>query len=281
MHYICPSANEGCSSLQRSCSFNGDCQRNILSINSTTSNTLCTSMIPNHDSGHCSMMHNWHERSSTASANSSSCDDGAVALTNIDLAEGHGESSCDQHSAWNSSISRTHLDAFEYGECPSDRDMVASGCRVHHRPVARTANHRFTYLSKDIEQEQEYFQQILGSSSYGWTDEKHSSYLDSMEAEFLRSVMFRGNVPAEDPSSELSDSASSHQAKIFKEFKLCQNGRWRLKSLHPSYVGPLSQVAVAVKNPWIKRFRSPLKSKVSPLVLEDSLLQVAMDSRRR
>ncbi|MCO5608485.1 hypothetical protein L7F22_062695 [Adiantum nelumboides] len=221
-------------------------------------------------------MHHHHhdpELSTTQSASSSSCCDGD-ALHNITSEEGQGESSCDDHSARNSSmLSRRH----DVVLCPSDTGTARfiSSC---------AANDRYSYFSKDIEQEQEYFQQILGSSSYGWTDEKHSSYLDSMEADFLKSVMFGGNAQAdEEASSDVSDSASSQQVKSSKEFKVCQNGRWRPMILNASpYVGPLAQVAVAVKNPWIKRFQSSSNPRVSPtLLLEDPLLQEAMNSRRR
>ncbi|MCO5597547.1 hypothetical protein L7F22_051625 [Adiantum nelumboides] len=224
-------------------------------------------------------MHHHHhdpELSTTQSASSSSCD--GDALHNITSEEGQGESSCDDHSARNSSIlSRRH----DVVLCPSDTGTARF---VSRRGANTAANDRSSYFSKDVEQEQEYFQQILGSSSFGWTDEKHSSYLDSMEADFLGSVMFGGNAHADqEASSDLCDSASSQQVKSSKEFKVCQNGRWRPKSLNASpYVGPIAQVAVVVKNPWIKRFRSSSKPRVSPtLFLEDPLVQVAMNSRRR
>eukprot|EP00250_Pteridium_aquilinum_P015138 c22402_g1_i1 orf=410-1231(-) len=153
------------------------------------------------------------------------------------------------------------------GECNVDHvnceDTFNTATMVSSRKPSPAAATRFC---KGTEEEEEYFQQILGSSSHGWTDEKHSSYLDSMEADFLRSVVFKGNVYTE--PTDLADSASSQQA----QFKVCQNGMWRPVCVQAPYVGPLKQLAVAVKNPWIKRFRPSKKTYFPSLITEDPLV---------
>lgn len=106
------------------------------------------------------------------------------------------------------------------------------------------------------------------SSSIGWTDDKHSSYLSSMEDNFVRNMYERvfcavdvcGQSPEYADPSEI-DSAQSQLRSLhdgatcgLREFRVWRNGGWRPVMLKKQFVGGNSSAAV-LSNPWIKRFR--------------------------
>eukprot|EP00249_Psilotum_nudum_P010709 c22709_g1_i3 orf=212-1570(+) len=111
----------------------------------------------------------------------------------------------------------------------------------------------------------------LDSSESGWTDAKHRSYLNSIEAEFVKNMYDReycsvdlcGQEPRHSNSSE-QDCVESRPTAVCwvaertRKFKIWQGGGWLpMVVCRPWLLQCSSFPAPAVlANPWVKHFRS-------------------------
>jgi len=107
-----------------------------------------------------------------------------------------------------------------------------------------------------------------------WTDEKHSSYLDSIEASFVKKMYDNeycaldlcGQAPKE-PENLDPDSAESRLnfPSPFNEFKIWQKGCWQ----KPPHFDKFQQstVPTVLGSPWIQHFRKLVSSNKRPVSL--------------
>lgn len=111
------------------------------------------------------------------------------------------------------------------------------------------------------------FPRMVDSPDTEWTDEKHSSYLDSIEASFVKKMYDKeycaldlcGRAPKE-PENLDPDSAESRLnfPSPFNEFKVWQKGCWR----KPPHFDKCQQSAVptVLGSPWVQHFRKLVSS---------------------
>lgn len=111
------------------------------------------------------------------------------------------------------------------------------------------------------------FPRMVDSPDTEWTDEKHSSYLDSIEASFVKKMYdmeycaldLCGQAPKE-PENLDPDSAESRLnfPSPFNEFKVWQKGCWQ----KPTYFDKCQQSAVptVLGSPWVQHFRKLVSS---------------------
>lgn len=111
------------------------------------------------------------------------------------------------------------------------------------------------------------FPRMVDSPDTEWTDEKHSSYLDSIEASFVKKMYDKeycaldlcGQAPKE-PENLDPDSAESRLnfPSPFNEFKVWQKGCWQ----KPTYFDKCQQSAVptVLGSPWVQHFRKLVSS---------------------
>ncbi|KAH9317190.1 hypothetical protein KI387_018959 [Taxus chinensis] len=109
--------------------------------------------------------------------------------------------------------------------------------------------------------------ELVDSLETEWTDEKHSSYLDSIEASFVKKMYDReycsldlcGQTPKEMEALD-SDCAESRLnfPSPFNEFKVWQKGCWRTL---PDY-GKFQRCSFprGVGSTWIQHFKAPVSS---------------------
>lgn len=120
--------------------------------------------------------------------------------------------------------------------------------------------------SSSFRNDDQNFLQILEPSAGGWTDDKHSSYLNSVEANFVRNMYERefcsvdvcGHAPECTDSSEMDCTESQlasfcdGAASCPAEFKAWRNGGWQSVACDRL---PLESPAAVLRNPWIQHFR--------------------------
>lgn len=111
------------------------------------------------------------------------------------------------------------------------------------------------------------FPRMVDSPDTEWTDEKHSSYLDSIEASFVKKMYDKeycaldlcGQAPKEQENLD-PDSAESRLnfPSPFNEFKVWQKGRWRKPPQFDK--GQQSAVPTVLGSPWVQHFRKLVSS---------------------
>ncbi|PIA46277.1 hypothetical protein AQUCO_01500057v1 [Aquilegia coerulea] len=110
--------------------------------------------------------------------------------------------------------------------------------------------------------------QLMGSISREWTNEKHSLYLDSMEASFVRQLHSHGyhsiNMSGQhsrlrnlqDPNMSLHSNGNDRIPS--SQFKVLRSGCWKkinFESAQPK-MNTADESRVLVENQWIRHFRS-------------------------
>lgn len=111
------------------------------------------------------------------------------------------------------------------------------------------------------------FPRMVDSPDTEWTDEKHSSYLDSIEASFVKKMYDKeycaldlcGQAPKELENLD-PDSAESRLnfPSPFNEFKVWQKGCWQKP---PHFVKcQQSAVPTVLGSPWVQHFRKLVSS---------------------
>lgn len=97
-----------------------------------------------------------------------------------------------------------------------------------------------------------------------WTDSKHSSYLNFMEANFVKNLYGReycaldvcGQTPHHHTDFEDDDSAQSQYRIPFgtTELKMCDRGEWTWRLVSKALV-PACMPLALLTNPWVRHFR--------------------------
>ncbi|CAM0871854.1 unnamed protein product [Alopecurus aequalis] len=78
--------------------------------------------------------------------------------------------------------------------------------------------------------------------SAGWTDERHTNYISSMESSFLDQLRKRGH------DANQKDSSANG-------FKVLRGGVWEKIKFERTNAAPVSSKCRLSVNPWIRRFR--------------------------
>ncbi|XP_047328749.1 cold-regulated protein 27-like isoform X2 [Impatiens glandulifera] len=103
------------------------------------------------------------------------------------------------------------------------------------------------------------------SLSTEWTDEKHSLYLDSMEASFVQQLYtnnFIGLSTLEKKEQSKASSSSSSYKPFGRQFKVLRDGQWGRIDFERNNNGKRQTeveedgAALLLMNPWIRHFRS-------------------------
>ncbi|XWS24237.1 hypothetical protein CRYUN_Cryun28dG0083700 [Craigia yunnanensis] len=117
---------------------------------------------------------------------------------------------------------------------------------------------------------------VTESTSTEWTDEKHSLYLNSMEASFVNQLYDSRNFFGWNSHKEkLPGSKSSRQAHCTTsgQFKVLRGGSWKkINFERPGFqLNKTDDSHCFVASPWIQHFRSGSKSRVlASCSLQDS-----------
>ncbi|XP_062206105.1 cold-regulated protein 27-like isoform X2 [Phragmites australis] len=88
--------------------------------------------------------------------------------------------------------------------------------------------------------------QVQGLRSAGWTNERHNSYISSMEASFVEQLYGHENHGLDVNKRHFGNNGF----KVIQE-GLCNNLRFERKDVHPHDGG----IRCLPENPWIRRFR--------------------------
>ncbi|KAL5705724.1 hypothetical protein ACHQM5_023987 [Ranunculus cassubicifolius] len=121
--------------------------------------------------------------------------------------------------------------------------------------------------------------QAMGSISREWTNEKHSSYLDSMEASFVRRLHSHGyhSMDMLGQSSRLANlqdcnmslQSNANDLKPSNQFKVLQRGCWKkinFESDHPK--NNTDECRVLLENQWVRHFRYDKHQKLASPILQ-------------
>ncbi|KAF8406318.1 hypothetical protein HHK36_008404 [Tetracentron sinense] len=148
---------------------------------------------------------------------------------------------------------------------PPDRSTV-EGCRRREIPTSLESSELTGDSSRGFFQRKEI--SITGfpvaeSMSTDWTDEKHSSYLNSMEASFVNQLYSSMDLLGWQSQKKPLDPNSSRQLHANTcissgQFKVLRHGCWQ--KINFERAQPRLEIAdeskVILKNPWIRHFRS-------------------------
>ncbi|KAH9316020.1 hypothetical protein KI387_024647, partial [Taxus chinensis] len=95
-----------------------------------------------------------------------------------------------------------------------------------------------------------------------WTDEKHSSYLNSIEASFVeqmyekkyRALDICGHTPKQNDSSDTDCTESRPNFPSINKFKILQKGHWQKLNYNRAWHLGISTPRAVMASPWIRHF---------------------------